>query len=209
MYPLQSLVGLPENFRDTRGVVVWGLGHAVMEGLPHYQPAEGVFLKVEESSGALNVGERCRVGPRLKLVQLAAGRPISQVADQFFVVPLAYPEEVDDLAVAVVENLNARWLFVEEHLGAARERLYVGGVLGQQGDDLVGKTVLAADVADGSNHWAGRLKIKEVFSLAIQAKGQCVFDQRRSKATVDIRPDARNYFTHLVAEAQGRMPECR
>src|ERR1039458_3896949 len=110
LYPLQSLVCLPEDVGDARGVVVRGLGHAVMEGLPHYQPAEGVFLKVEESSGALNVGERCRVGPRLKLVQLAAGRPISQVADQFFVVPLAYPEEVDDLAVAVVENLNARWL---------------------------------------------------------------------------------------------------
>ena len=60
---------------------------------------------------------------------------------------------------------------MEQHLGAARERLHVGGVLGQQRDDLGGKAVLAANVAEGSNHWAGRLKVKEVFSLAVQAKG--------------------------------------
>jgi hypothetical protein len=41
---------------------------------------------------------------------------------------------------------------MKENLGAAGKGFHVGSVLGQQRDDLGGKTILAADVSKGTNH---------------------------------------------------------
>ena len=144
-------MGLPEDLRNTRRVVVGGLGHAVVEGLPYDQSAERVFLEVEEPSRPLNVGERCGICPRLKLVQFAAGRPIAEVAHKLLIVQLADAEEIDDLEVQIIEHLDIRGRLVKEHL-APPGRLHIGGVLGQHGDDFCGKTVLAADISQGSDH---------------------------------------------------------
>jgi hypothetical protein len=68
---------------------------------------------------------------------------------------LANPKEIDDLEIHVVENLNLRRILVKEYLGAARKWLNVGSVLGQQGDDLFGQAVFAADICEGTNHAGG------------------------------------------------------
>jgi hypothetical protein len=66
--------------------------------------------------------------------------------------PLADPQEVDNLPVQVIEHFNLGRALVKEHLGAAGKGFHIGSVLGQQRDDLGGKAILAADVCKGTNH---------------------------------------------------------
>src|ERR1035441_5678012 len=100
-------------------------------------------------------------------------------------VPLADPQEVDNLPVQVIEHFDLGGALVKEDLGAAGKGFHIGGVLGQQRNNLGGKAILAADVGEGTNHGTVGLKVKEAFDLAVQAKRQGVLDQRRSKAAVD------------------------
>ena len=55
--------------------------------------------------------------------------------------------------VEIVQHFHVRRRLVKEHLGAARERLDVGRVLGQQRNDFLGQAVLAADVRQRVQPW--------------------------------------------------------
>src|ERR1017187_4878005 len=120
-------------------------------------------------------------------------------------VPLADPQEVDNLPIQVIEHFNLGGALVKKHLGAASKGFHIGSVLGQQRDNLDGEAILAADVGEGTNHGTAGLKVKEAFDLAVQAKRQGVLDQRRSKAAVDAGPDCGNDIAHLIAETRARM----
>src|ERR1035437_6122358 len=97
-------------------------------------------------------------------------------------VPLADPQEVDNLPVQVIEHFNLGRALVKKDLGAACKGFHVSSVLGQQRDNLGREAILAADVGEGTNHEIVGLKVKEAFDSAVQAKRQGVLDQRRSKA---------------------------
>src|ERR1035441_10426462 len=122
-------------------------------------------------------------------------------------VPLADPQEVDNIPVQVIEHFNLGGALVKKHLGTAGKGFHVGSVLGQQRDNLGGEAILAADVGEGTNHEIEGLKVKEVFDLAVQAKRQGILDQRRCKAAVDAGPDCGNELAHLIAETRARMSE--
>jgi hypothetical protein len=109
-------------------------------------------LEIEESPGALDVGQCGRIALHVKLVQLPARDRESQIAHELLVVPLAHTVKVDDVEIKIVQHLNVRWRFVEEDLRAARESFDVCRMLGQHRDDFLGEAVFAADVWKRANH---------------------------------------------------------
>jgi hypothetical protein len=52
---------------------------------------------------------------------------------------LADAKEIDDLAVEIIQHFHLGRLLVEEHLGAAGECLYIGGVLRQYPKNALGE----------------------------------------------------------------------
>lgn len=67
-------------------------------------------------------------------------------------VPLADPEEIDDLAIQIVQHFNLGRLLVKEHLCAAREGFHVCRMLGEFFNNLPGQTVLAPNVCQWAFH---------------------------------------------------------
>src|SRR5437763_987864 len=130
-----------------------------MEPLLNDQSAERVFLKIEEPAGPLDIGQNGWIGVRVKLMQLAAGQAKPEVTDQLLVVPLANPKEVHDVEIEVVQYLNVGRQFVKKDLRAAGKRFDIGYVLGQHGNDFCGKTVLAADVGNWTQHGDVQLRM--------------------------------------------------
>src|ERR1035441_9019235 len=102
-------------------------------------------------------------------------------------VPLADPQEVDNLPVQVIEHFNLGGALVKENLGAAGKGFHVGSVLGQQRDNLGGEAILAADVGEGTNHGIEALKVKEAFNLAVQAKREGILEIGRASCRVKGR----------------------
>jgi hypothetical protein len=60
--------------------------------------------------------------------------------------------EIDEFAVEIVYDFYLGWRLVKEYLSAARERLNVCGVLGDERKYGRCKTVFAADIAQWASH---------------------------------------------------------
>lgn len=116
------------------------------------ETAEGILLEVEESARALDVREGTGLLGGKKTIPAAADETVIEIANQFLVMVLADPEEIDDFKIQIIENFDLGGFLVEEHLGAAGKGFDVGLVLGKESDDLGGKPVLAPDVGEGSDH---------------------------------------------------------
>lgn len=65
---------------------------------------------------------------------------------------LADAVEVHNLVIEVVQYFHLGRLLMKEHLCTARERFDVCLVLREDGDDLIRKCALAADVAERAVH---------------------------------------------------------
>lgn len=124
-----------------------------------HEPSVGVLLQVEKAGAALDVGEELRILCLQEIEPLAAHDHEFHVAHEFFVVRLAHAEERHDFSVEIVQDLDRRRLFVEEHLRAASEYLDVGFVLREYLDNFRRDAVLAADVGQRSFHVWMDLKI--------------------------------------------------
>src|ERR1043165_10269991 len=109
-----------------------------------------MFLEIKESASALDIGESCGIFGGHQFIPPAADQAVVEIPNQFFVVVLADPEEIYDIEIQVIEHFHLGCLLVEEHLGTTGKGFDIGGVLGQHGNNLFGKAVLAADVGDES-----------------------------------------------------------
>src|SRR5579872_5801210 len=93
---------------------------------------------------------------------------------------------------------------MKEHLSAARECLNIRNVFRQHGNDLGGKTVLAADVRQGSDH-AMSVNDKEAFGLNVEAQGRGILDKNFGVCPGKNGPDAGGNFAKLRAGLKRRM----
>jgi hypothetical protein len=85
-------------------------------------------------------------------VPLPADQTIPQVSNQFFIVPLAYAEEIHDIEVEIVQDFHIGGYLMEKHLRSPRKRLDIRQMVGQKADDFGCEAVLAADVGNRADH---------------------------------------------------------
>ena len=141
----------------------------------------------------------------MKLMELSAGETVSQVPDEFLVMPLADAEEIYDVEVQVIKHFNIRRLFMKQHLRTASKRLDISGVLWQQRNDLGSKAVLAPDVGQRSDHEMGQLNDEGAFDLNVKAENGRVLDQHLGMGAFENRPDRGYHLAQLGAGFQGRV----
>ena len=182
----QAAVRFFDDLRHPFGIEARQRGNVIVVLPATDQARIRVLLEVEEPGGALDIGEALRVLNLKQLEPLSAHDDELQEPQQFLIVELADPEEVHDIAVQVVQNFSRRRFLVKEHLRSARERLHVGGVLGEDRDDLLRDAVLATDVRKRAAHeslgvmgceeevrrlncFSARLLLKRVTSLPVRA----------------------------------------
>jgi len=103
-------------------------------------------------TGKQGVRERARIGCFEQRVPCTAPHHEAEIPDELFIMLLADPIEVHDLAVKIVKHLDFRWLFVKEHLRASGKGLDVRRMLGENGDEGFCNGALAADVGKRSDH---------------------------------------------------------
>ena len=70
----------------------------------------------------------------------------------FFVMLLAYAEEVHHLPVKIVQDLDLGGFLLEKYLGTSRECFHERFVRRERIDDLLCYRALAADVGQGATH---------------------------------------------------------
>ena len=124
---------------------------AMVMSVPH-QSRERVLLEVEETSRALDVGQRLRVFRLKEREPLAAHEDELEIPEEFLVVQLADPEEVHEFTVKIIQDLDRRRLLMEENLGASGERLDIRLVCWKDLYDLIGNAVLPSDVGQWADH---------------------------------------------------------
>lgn len=79
---------------------------------------------------------------------------------------LADTEEIDDLAVKVVEDFHARRFLVKKHLCAARKSLDIGLVFGENLDDIFCYSILTTYVRQRTYH--ARLEFRIFFAKKME-----------------------------------------
>src|SRR5438552_289988 len=99
-------MGGVDRLRNPLQVVVRRMNDRVVVMLFQDQTTKRIFLKVKESAGALDIGQAFRRRCRQGLVESPTHQAITEVPDQFLMVPLNDSEEVYDLATEVIENLH-------------------------------------------------------------------------------------------------------
>ena len=152
LHPCKSHVRLFDDLRKAIWIQSGWLRNVTFIVQAADQSRIAVFQQIQVARCALDVGERFRIGRLEKLMPFPTHEHKAEIAEQFFVMLLAYPEEIHHLAVEIVQDLYLRRLFVEEDLCAARERLNVGCVFREDGDDLPRYRSFAADVGQRSDH---------------------------------------------------------
>lgn len=117
--------------------------------LPRHLAGKSMVLQVEESSGALDVGEGFRAGHLLPLEHLAGTERPFELAHEFFQVVLHDAVKRHQVAVDVVEDFNRRGLGTHEvERGAAGKDFNVAFVRWEEWDKAVGQAAFAAHPRD-------------------------------------------------------------
>lgn len=100
---------------------------------------EGMELQVEESGGALDVGEGFGTGQFLPFEHLSRAERPFELAHKFFEVVLHDAVKRDQVAVDVVENFDRRWLGLHEvECGTAGKNFDVAFVWRKKRNEAVG-----------------------------------------------------------------------
>jgi hypothetical protein len=111
--------------------------------------AESVVLKVEETSGTLNI---CHAFGRRVLQAgecFAAGKRPLELTDELVEMVLYHTIEIDELPVDVVEYLyfSRRWAHKEQRC-ATRKQLNITRMLGEHGQKMFCQTTFATHPGD-------------------------------------------------------------
>ena len=149
----QSLPGGREVFLDAQQVD-GRAGGGGTERLAGDLTGEGMVLQVEESRGALDVGEGFGAGHLLPLEHLARTQRPFELAHEFFKVVLHNAVQRDQVAVDVVEDFNRRGLGPHEvQRGSAGKDFDVAFVRRKKRDEAIGQAAFAAHPRDdGCRH---------------------------------------------------------
>ncbi len=149
----QALPGGREVFLDPQQVD-GRAGGGGAEGLPGDLAGEGMVLQVEESRGALDVGEGFGAGHLLPLEHLARTERPFELAHEFFQMVLHDAVQRDQVAVDVVKDFNRRCLGPHEvQRGTAGKDFDVAFVGWEERDEAVGQAAFAAHPRDdGCRH---------------------------------------------------------
>lgn len=124
-------------------------GGGSTERLPGDLAGEGMVLQVEESGGALNVGEGFGAGHLLPLEHLARAQCPFELAHEFFQMVLHDAVQRDQVAVDVVEDFDRRRLRLHEvERGTAGKDFDVAFVRWEQRNEAVGQAAFAAHPRD-------------------------------------------------------------
>lgn len=124
------------------------------ERLSGHLASEGMMLQIEESRGALNVGEGFRASHLLPLKHLAGAERPFELAHKLFQVVLHHAVERHQVAIDIVEDFNRRGLGTHEvERGAAGKDFNVAFVGWEERDKAVGQAAFAAHPRDnGCGH---------------------------------------------------------
>jgi hypothetical protein len=148
----KSLVSVFDELRKIFRIEVRWPRDAVVVIAVHDKPPEGVLLEVEEPCRTLNISEAIGILLLEVIEPIAARENVFQITQEFLVMRLTDPKEVDDFSEAVIQDLDRRRIFMEENLCASGEWLDVSRVLWKDLDDLVCYSVFSADVWKRANH---------------------------------------------------------
>lgn len=126
--------------------------------LPRHLAGKGMVLQVEETRGALYVGEGFRAGHLLPLEHLPRTERPFELADEFFQMVLHDAVQRHQVAVDVVEDFNRRGLgTLEVERCAAGKDLDIAFVGWEERDKAVGQAAFAAHPRDdGCRHIKAR-----------------------------------------------------
>ncbi|CAI8789163.1 hypothetical protein EMIT0P171_190078 [Pseudomonas sp. IT-P171] len=124
------------------------------ERLPGDLAGESMVLQVEESGGALNVGEGFGAGHFLPFEHLARAERPFELAHELFEVVLHDAVKRDQVAVDVVEDFDRRWLGLHEvERGTAGKDFNVAFVWWKKRDEAISQATFAAHPRDdGCGH---------------------------------------------------------
>lgn len=124
---------------------------AVIDGMT-YQAREAVSQQIQMPCGSLDVGEGSWLASLEKIEPFSAHEDEAEVSEQLFIMLLADAVEVHDLTVEIIQNFNLGRLFMEKHLSAARECLYVCRVLREYFNQPLRQSVLPTYIRQRSSH---------------------------------------------------------
>lgn len=149
----QALPRGREVFLDAQQVDGRGGGRRA-ESLPGDLASEGMVLQVEESGGALDVGESFGAGHLLPFEHLPRTERPFELAHELFEVVLHDAVKRHQVAVDVVQDLHGRWLGLHEvERGTAGKDFDVAFVRRKKRKKAVGQAAFAAHPRDdGCGH---------------------------------------------------------
>ncbi len=129
-------------------------GRRGTERLPTDLASEGVMLQIEETGGALDIGEGFGACHLLPLKHLARAECPFELADEFFKVVLDDAIQRHQIAVDVVQDLNGGGLGAHEVEGRTSSEHFDVALVGwEQRDETVGQAAFAAHPRDdGCGH---------------------------------------------------------
>ena len=149
-----------QYFRDLVRTEVWPLRAAVPEVLFHHPSSVGSLLKDQESCRPLYICEGFRIRALQEVVPGATYYCEPEITDEFFEVVLTDAEEHNNIPTEVVDYLDLRFRFAEEHLSSAQKWLRVARVFGDQWDDSSSGAVFTTNIDKWRNQESRELMMK-------------------------------------------------
>src|SRR5947208_15928368 len=102
-------MGLPNEFRQGRRVVIGAVLNGTDEISAHDHAAVAVLLEKKEAGGPFDIRERFR-GSFLKEFKPAPTHDTEmEIAKQLFVMALADSQKIEHVLIEVIQNLRLRW----------------------------------------------------------------------------------------------------
>src|ERR1051326_2230836 len=120
-----------------------------------YQAREGILEQIQVPPGALDIREHRGIGRFHAVKPFAAHEHEAEVAEQLFIMLLAYAVKVYELPIQVVQNFNATWGFMKEDLSPPRKRFHIGRGFGKYLNNGLCQPIFPAYVRNESCHLCG------------------------------------------------------
>lgn len=139
-------MGFLEEFRETLRVVVRAVLDRNGKVAPHDKTTVAVFLEKKEAGRPLYIGESFGWCFLEEIEPAAARNGEAEISHEFFMVLLADAEKIKNVLVQVIEEFHFGRFLVEEDLGTTAERFTIADVLWDEGNNLPGNAVLAAQI---------------------------------------------------------------